>query len=600
MTHRGRRPGWRRRLLGTGAVVAISAAGCHTTGTTNTAVTYVGVKGGTVSFGTSMSPTGCNPHTPSGDTPATRMVLGAVLPSPFFVSTAGAPTPNPNLIVQSELVSTKPETIVYTLNPRATWSDGVPITASDFAYAWTQQRGGSGSAPTVSSIAGYKDISSVTGSNMGRTVTVVFRTTFADWQMLFTDLLPAHVMEKVGWNPSCATVNPAIDLSGGPFKITSVSAQTVTLGANPDWWGTPPNAQSVIVHFASSTDQLAQWMSSGFVQVALPSAVTLPFLAQMTSLPDVQSSVDNSATLLDLEMASGPDTPVPPDVRAAIALSIDRQALVDLQVGWAIPGIQVAASHLYLQGQTGYHSVTSSSSTTTIPTLPSTTTTTIIGQGGGVNFPTAPVPAQAAALMNAAGYLRPAGGSWHSAFGAPFALHIVVDAGDPWAAASAPVLQSQLEVAGFTTYLYPVASAFRAGEVLADGYADMALLPRTGSPFLSQSQAWYTSELGPPGQIGSENWTDYSNSQFDALVDAASQQLNPDTAAASYAQADDLLWEDVVGLPLFVEPSTLVWSRTIGGVVPTPVSDSLLWYAQFWAVRSAESTSNTTPSLPGQ
>ena len=56
----------------------------------------------------------------------------------------------------------------------------------------------------------------------------------------------------------------------------------------------------------------------------------------------------------------------------------------------------------------------------------------------------------------------------------------------------------------------------------------------------------------------------------------------------------------MVALPLYDEPSTLVWSRTVGGVVPTPRSDSLLWNAQFWAVRKSESTNNTTPSLPGQ
>ena len=42
------------------------------------------------------------------------MVLGAVLPSPFVVNMDGVVTGNPNLIVQAELVSTTPETIVYT------------------------------------------------------------------------------------------------------------------------------------------------------------------------------------------------------------------------------------------------------------------------------------------------------------------------------------------------------------------------------------------------------------------------------------------------------------------------------------------------------
>ena len=132
--------------------------------------------------------------------------------------------------------------------------------------------------PDVSSIAGYRDIASVTGSNGGHTVTVKFKTTFADWQMLFDNLVPAHVMEKVGWNPSCTTVNPDIDLSGGPFKIGSVSGQTIKLVQNPKWWGTPANARSITVHVASSTEQLAQWMASGYVQVAQPTTVTQAFL----------------------------------------------------------------------------------------------------------------------------------------------------------------------------------------------------------------------------------------------------------------------------------------------------------------------------------
>ena len=286
-----------------------------------TTVTYVGVAGGAISFGMTDSVTGCNPNTPAGDTPGTLTVLAAVLPSPFVVNNLGAPTANSDLIVSSELVNTKPETIVYTLNPKAVWSDGVPITAADFKYAWEMQRGDPMVSSTdVTSIAGYRDIDSVTGSNGGHTVTVKFKTTFADWQMLFDNLVPAHVMEKTGWNPTCSTVSPAIDLSGGPFKIGSVSAQTIQLVQNPKWWGTPANARSITVHVASSTEQLAQWMASGYVQVAEPATVTPGFLTQMTGLPGAQSDVDTSATLLQLDMASSLDSALSPDLRAAIAL----------------------------------------------------------------------------------------------------------------------------------------------------------------------------------------------------------------------------------------------------------------------------------------
>jgi peptide/nickel transport system substrate-binding protein len=605
VTPQGRRPRWQRLLLLPGLVLGVVAAGCGSSpGTTKTTVTYVGVSGGTISLGISQSPTGCNPHTILGDTPATRLLLGAVLPSPFTISPGGSPTPNPNLIVQSELVSTRPETIVYTLNPKAVWSDGTPISSADFTYAWEQQRGDASSDPTtVATTAGYRDISSIKGSNKGKTVTVVFKTPFADWQELFANLLPAHVMEKVGWNPACDTVDPAIDLSGGPFEISSVSGQTITLSANRHWWGVAPNSKAIVVHIAQSSTQLAQWLQSGLIQVAMPSDLTPSFLNQVTSLPGVQSEVNLSGTILQLDMASGPNTPLSPDERFAISLSVNRQALVQQQADWALSSVQVASSHMYAQGQNGYHAQSTATSTTVGPGSPvtssSSTTSTVIGAGGKVNFPSTPEPAQADQLMTASGQERTDGSPWHSAFGTPLVLHLVVDTGDPWATATAPQLVGQLSAAGFTVSTYDVPSASQAGAVLANGFADLALIPRTTSPFLSESLAWYTELLGPPGQDGSQDWTGYDNSTFNQLVTTASQQLSPNVAGTDYQMADQQLWSDLVSLPLFTEPAALAYSRKIGGLTATPTSDSFLWYGQFWSVKVPEASNDTTPSLPG-
>ena len=601
MTGRGRRPRRWRELVGTVGALALLASACGGGGGGATTVTYVAVPGGNISFGTTEVPTGCNPNTPKGDSPGTRTVLSAVLPSPFVVNNLGASTPNSDLIVQSELVDTKPETIVYTLNPKAVWSDGVPITADDFKYAWEEQRGDPVlSSPDVLSVAGYRDIASVTGSNGGHTVTVKFKTTFADWQELFANLVPAHVMEKVGWNPNCATVDPAIDLSGGPFEIGAVSGQTIELVKNPKWWGTPANARSITVHVAASTDELAQWMTTGYVQVAQPTTVTPSFLTKMSSLPGAESEVDTSRTLLQLDMASSLDSRLAPDLRVGIALTINRQDLVNEQASWAVSGLAVAQNHLIVQGQPAFKPP-ATSVTTTIPPPTSSTSTTVIGAGGSVNFPVTPVPDQAAALIEATGLVRSPGNPYyHSAFGTPFTLHMVVDANDPWAAAASLEIRDQLVAAGLDTELVTVTSARAAGEALAVGFADLSVVPVQFSPYMSQTLAWYTMLLGPAGKNGSLDWTGYSNSQFDQLVETASQQLNPNTAAGYYAQADTRLWDEMVSLPLFVEPTALAWSRTIGGLTPTPRSDSLLWFAQLWAVRVPQSTSNTTPSLPGQ
>jgi peptide/nickel transport system substrate-binding protein len=605
---RGRRPRRWQGLAGIVLGLGLLASACGGGGGASTTVTYVGVAGGAISFGMTAAPTGCNPNTPVGDSPGTQTVLAAVLPSPFVPDQVGAdstPTPNSALIESAEPLSLNPETIVYSLNPKAVWSDGVPITAADFKYAWEEQRGDPvTSSPDVASIAGYRDIASVTGSNGGHTVTVKFKNPFADWKSLFDYLVPAHVFAKIGWNPVCTTVVASADLSGGPFKLGSVTPSTITLVQNPKWWGTPANARSITVHIASSTQQLSQWMSSGYVQVAEPSTVTPDFLTQMTGLPGAYSNVATSNTMLQLDMDSSLDSPIGPVLREAIALSINRQDLVNQQASWAVPGLQVADSHIYVQGQSNYMPAsTSSVPTTTIPVPTSSTSSTVIGAGGSVNFPVTPVPDQAAALFQAAGMVRtgePGYPYYHYAFGIPFNLQMVYDSSDSWATSAAPVIRSDLAAAGLNVTLSPAANAQAAGEALVAGAAQRAVVPVTFSPYLSQTLAWYTMLLGPPGKNGSQDWTGFSDPTFDQLVQTAGQQLNPDTAASYYAKADTQLWDNMVSLPLFAEPTALAWSHTIGGVTPTPQSNSILWFAQLWAVRVPQSTSNTTPSLPGQ
>jgi hypothetical protein len=57
----------------------------------------------------------------------------------------------------------------------------------------------------------------------------------------------------------------------------------------------------------------------------------------MTGLPGAQSEVDTSATLLQPDMASSLESDLSPDLRAAIALTVNRQDLVNQQRRSASP-----------------------------------------------------------------------------------------------------------------------------------------------------------------------------------------------------------------------------------------------------------------------
>ena len=92
MTGRGPRPRRWRWLVGTPRSARAARrrrCGGSAGGRGTTTVTYVGVAGGAISFGMTDGVSGCNPNTPAGRRPGTMTVLGAVLPSPYVVNSAG-------------------------------------------------------------------------------------------------------------------------------------------------------------------------------------------------------------------------------------------------------------------------------------------------------------------------------------------------------------------------------------------------------------------------------------------------------------------------------------------------------------------------------
>ncbi len=174
------------------------------------------------------------------------------------------------------------------INPKAVWSDGVPVTADDFIYAWQSQRGDGtdvdGQPDQVASTLGYRDVARVTGSHDGRTVTVVFSQPYADWRIMFNHMVPAHIARKVGWNTGFATFDPEVDLSAGPLLLASVSSSgTAVLMRNPSWWGTPSVLSSVVVSDGQSD---GSWIgpSDRVQQRGVPTRAVHPDVARLGEL----------------------------------------------------------------------------------------------------------------------------------------------------------------------------------------------------------------------------------------------------------------------------------------------------------------------------
>ncbi|EIC64522.1 hypothetical protein S7W_19473 [Mycobacteroides abscessus M94] len=206
-----------------------------------------------------------------------------------------------------EVVGRIPLVLDYTINEKAVYSDGKPVTCEDMVLSWFAQSGRMPDFDTAST-AGYADISTVDCKPGQKTARVTFAPdrAFTDWTQLFTatTMLPWHVVaDKLGGNidlvGAIASNNvPALqkiadfwnnqwnldtdlDLSkfpsSGPYKLDGYNDDgSVVLVANDKWWGNPPVTKRVTV-WPSGID-VQKRLSDGdleVVDVAAGSAGTL-------------------------------------------------------------------------------------------------------------------------------------------------------------------------------------------------------------------------------------------------------------------------------------------------------------------------------------
>ena len=210
---------------------------------------------GTVRVAATWEVTGFNPSTSKDGGPGPQDVAVTMYPSVFRARPDFSVQLDTTFMAGAEQTSQDPQTITYRIRPDASWSDGVPITADDFRYLW-QHLNGANPRTDAFTTAGYDRIKEVTGSADGKTVTVVFQRTFAEWQSLFANLLPAHYVRQQagGWNRGLDH-HPEDIPSGGPFKVAGFRpAETVTLVRNDSYWGPRARLDAIEIRLVPDSD----------------------------------------------------------------------------------------------------------------------------------------------------------------------------------------------------------------------------------------------------------------------------------------------------------------------------------------------------------
>ncbi|MEV5068775.1 ABC transporter substrate-binding protein [Microbacterium sp. LMI12-1-1.1] len=219
-----------------------------------------------------------------------------------------------------------------------TWSDGEEFTADDIAFSFNQVLDGKLNDTNA------LDIKSV--SVDGDTVTIDFNSSKYTQQarVLHFQIVPEHIWSEIG-DPNTDPLTGEGQVVGtGPYVLDSWTTESVTLTANPDYWGGELAVPEL--HYVSYGDNaaLTTALATGeadWAQAFIPQIED----SYLSADPDNKflASPTAGAGTLFMNLQTKPFND--PALRQALAWTIDRQAYVDIaregasEVVWSVTGL---------------------------------------------------------------------------------------------------------------------------------------------------------------------------------------------------------------------------------------------------------------------
>ena len=228
----------------------------------------------TVTAGVDSVPTDSNPHLIGSQSLTTSVIAALTLPSAFTAGDDGVSgvrtVLNKDLLDEAEPTGgdqDAPMSVHYRISDAAQWSDGTPVTGSDFEYLRDQIT----TQPGVLDQALYAGIRDIQVSAGGRTVDVTFTSPQPDWRELFADLLPSHIYRAEN-RPFATMMEGKPAASAGQYTVRGFDAGrgTVQLARNDRFWGDePPRTDSIVLTVVPDDATAAQMLRTGQLQLAV-------------------------------------------------------------------------------------------------------------------------------------------------------------------------------------------------------------------------------------------------------------------------------------------------------------------------------------------
>lgn len=404
-------------------------------------------------------------------------------------------------------ISSDGKDYTFHLNPKATFTDGTPVRASDVLFTLRKIIDPTSESLQFSSMFEQADLKR-TRIVDDHTIVISFKEVLAPQLSFFNNLrvIPEHVYGKGDFK----TAFNEVAVGSGPYRLVRrLPGQEILLERRPDYWGPKPYLQNVL--FKVITDEATSWnaLKRGDIDETI---IRADVWTNESTRPELKRYIDfHRFYMLSYNFIPWNEhDPLFTDkrVRRALAMCLDLESIVkNLYHGTAR-----AMTGPFTPDQWAYN-----------PDVPA------------IQYN----PQEAKRILNSLGWLDTDGDGILDKNHKPLRFEMLIVSGNPISISTAQLFQAELKNIGVDMKLATLDGNTFMGRVLGGNF-QAAILNWDLDPDPDPYALFHSSQVPPRGY----NFVFYSNPQADKLIDDGRHQIDRAKRVADYRQLHALLADE--------------------------------------------------------
>ena len=454
--------------------------------------------------------------------------------------------------------------VTYSLDPRAVWADGTPITTKDVLFTWKVGK------HKLSGVADFELFRRITNIEVhgNHRFTLHLNKRTCDYAGIDNfQILPAHLDEKNFKEPAeyrnrsayeTDTTNPG--LWNGPYRISKVvPGSHVIYELNPHWWGKKPHFKRITVMVIENTASVtANLLAGGIDMIAGELGLTIDQAIAFEKRHGDRFVFLYKPGLIYEHIDLNMDNPFLKDrrVRRALVHALDREAI---------------SSQLY----GGYQPVAHAN----------------VNPLDRVYNPKVPIykfdPKKAKALLDQAGWSVMKNGIRHNAKGEALYLELMTTAGNKTRELIQQVLQSQWQQVGIGIRIRNEPPRIYFGNTVTyRKFKALAMYAWLSAPeSIPRSQLHSTMIPSNENGWSGQNYPGYRNPILDRVLDDLEVQCTEPERQQLWDKLQNIYAEELPVLPLYFRANGYILPKWLTGIKPTGHQYPTANWVEYWSVK---------------